>query len=56
MRATTVLALALAAALPAWADLAPDPTDPRSPEGAVAWVAVIAAVAALAAIWWRRRR
>lgn len=56
MRAFTTLTLALAAALPARADLAPEPTDPSPPEGAFVWIAVIVAVAALVTIWWRRRR
>jgi hypothetical protein len=56
MRIILVLTLAIAAALPVRADLAPEPTDPSTPEGAVVWISIIAAVAALALIWFRRRR
>ena len=56
MRPIFILTLTLAAALPARADLAPEPTDPTTPEGAIVWLSILAAAAALAVIWFRRKR
>jgi hypothetical protein len=56
MRVAASMIATLAAAAPAWADLAPDPTNPATPDGAMVWLAVAAAVAALALIWFRRKR
>ena len=53
-RLIAAFTFALAAAAPARADLAPEPTDPSSP---YFWVALLAAVAGVTGfLVWRRRR
>ena len=53
-RSLLAAALLVALALPASADLAPEPTDPSSP---YFWVALLAAVAGVTGfLVWRRRR
>lgn len=55
MRFAAAFTVMIAAALPARADLAPEPANPATPDGALVWITVIMAVAALVVIWWRRK-